>query len=242
MDLLFGAFYALLCALVLFFAYRWFQHNFRLETFLASSSSDNNNNNNNKNTDDKFYWSKPDTRQLTCIVSGPDGGQRYCVRDTKNKQAASELLGTVVRRCSAFVERLALDHPHHPVAIRLHERFEPERMMESLPDSEYTAHTENKGEKIALCLTPKKDDASSSALIDDHTLTFVALHELAHVGTVSTENHGPDFWHNFTFLLQCAQDQGIHDSVDYRVHPVTYCALQINDNPLITSLHKQKPR
>lgn len=183
---------------------------------------------------DKFYWSKPDTRQLTCVVAGPNG-QRYCVRDTKNKQAAAALLGTVVARCAAFVARLAQDHPHHPVAIRLRERFEPERMMETLPNSEYTAYSENKGEKIALCLTPKKDDAAPNApLIDDHTLTFVALHELAHVGTVSTEDHGEDFWRNFTFLLENAQDQGIHASVDYRIHPVQFCSMQINDNPLFS--------
>lgn len=189
---------------------------------------------NGKSTDDKFYWSKPDTRQLTCVIAGANG-QRYCVRDTKNKQAAASLLGTVVTRCTEFVQRLAREHPHHPVAIRLRERFEPERMMESLPNSEFTAFSENKGEKIALCLTPKKDDAAPNApLIDDHTLTFVALHELAHVGTVSTEDHGPDFWRNFAFLLFNAQEQGIHDPVDYRTHPVKYCSMQINDNPLFS--------
>lgn len=182
-------------------------------------------------------WSPPDTRELSCVLAG--GGdddstaKKYCVRDSNRKAASAALLKTVVDRCSAFVARLAREHPHHPVAVRLAERFEPERMMESLPNSEFTAHSENKGEKIALCLTPQKD-APSAQLIDDHTLTFVALHELAHVGTVSTEDHGDDFWRNFRYLLVCAKEQGVHEPMDYRSNPVLYCSMQINDNPFFS--------
>lgn len=183
--------------------------------------------------DGPHNWAPPDTRELSCVIAaggGGGGGNKYCVRDSSRKTASAALMKTVVDRCSAFVARLAREHPHHPVAVRLAERFEPERMMESLPNSEFTAHSENKGEKIALCLTPQKD-APGAQLIDDHTLTFVALHELAHVGTVSTEDHGDDFWRNFRYLLVRAKEQGVHEPVDYHANPVLYCSMQINDNP-----------
>jgi hypothetical protein len=181
-------------------------------------------------------WAPPDTRELSCVIaasSSSSAENKYCVRDSSRKAASAALLKTVVDRCAAFVTRLAREHPHHPVAVRLGERFEPERMMESLPNSEFTAHSENKGEKIALCLTPQKD-APGAQLIDDHTLTFVALHELAHVGTVSTEDHGDDFWRNFRYLLVRAKEQGVHEPVDYRTNPVLYCSMQINDNPFFS--------
>lgn len=180
----------------------------------------------------KFYWKKPDTRQLSCVVAGPSG-QRYCVRDTKRKADSAALIASVAETLVKFVARLVREHPYDRVAARLRDRFEPERMMETLPNIAYTAYAENKGEKIALCLTPVKD-SETGGLIDEHTLTFVALHELAHVGTASTADHGPEFWNNYRFLLENARDQGVHDPVDYKKNPVTYCSMVINDNPLFT--------
>ena len=111
---------------------------------------------------------------------------------------------------------------------RLVKGYNPKKIMETLPTSEYTAYSENKGEKIAFCLNEKKTGESN--LIDEHTLMFVAIHELSHVMTKSI-GHKSEFWENFKFLLQNAKEAGIHDPKDYKKNPKEYCSMKINDSP-----------
>ena len=101
-------------------------------------------------------------------------------------------------------------------------------MMEILPTSQFTAYSENKGEKIAFCLNKNKENDDN--LIDEHTLTFVAIHELSHVMSISI-GHKSEFWENFKFLLENAKEAKIHEPVDYSKKPVDYCSLKINDSP-----------
>jgi hypothetical protein len=110
---------------------------------------------------------------------------------------------------------------------RLKDGYNPKKIMETLPTSEYTAFSQNKGEKMAFCLnTEKKGDQ----LIDPNTLTFVALHELSHIATKSI-GHKDEFWKNFKFLLGEASKIGIYEQVDYKKKPERYCGTNINDNP-----------
>ena len=97
-----------------------------------------------------------------------------------------------------------------------------------MPTSTYTAYSENKGEKIAFCLNKKKENENN--LIDEHTLTFVAIHEMAHVATKSI-GHKQEFWDNFKFLLENAKECGVHIPRDYKNDPVEYCGMDIHDNP-----------
>ena len=66
-------------------------------------------------------------------------------------------------------------------------------------------------EKLAFCLNTTKKGHEA---IDINTLTFVALHELAHVATVEV-GHTENFWRNFKFLLHEAEEIGIYNVVDY---------------------------
>ena len=50
---------------------------------------------------------------------------------------------------------------------------------------------------------------SNENLIDEYTLTFVAIHELSHVMTKSI-GHKQEFWDNFKFLLENAKEAKIH--------------------------------
>lgn len=72
--------------------------------------------------------------------------------------------------------------PNDERVQRLVQNFNPQKVMETLPTSEYTAYSENKGEKLAFCLNTEKGGAT---MIDEHTLTFVAIHELSHIATKS---------------------------------------------------------
>ena len=54
---------------------------------------------------------------------------------------------------------------------------------------------------MAFCFNQKKN---GTQLIDENTLTFVAIHELAHIATKSI-GHNDEFWNNFKFLLEEAK-------------------------------------
>jgi len=173
----------------------------------------------------KIYY-ESDAFNLKCIIASKDGN-RYCVREREKLELAANLLATVTEKCKKMVAYMKEKHPEDPRVKRLVEGFNPKRISETLPTSELTAYSENKGEKIAFCLNTTKD---GNRLIDINTLTFVALHELSHIMTESI-GHKQDFWQNFKFLLENAKAAGIYDPVDYKKSPKNYCGMTINDNP-----------
>jgi hypothetical protein len=165
---------------------------------------------------------------LKCIISGKDGN-KYCVRDrdTTKLNEAADLLATVTKNCKDLVKYMGEKYPKDERVQRLVAGFNPTKISETLPTSELTAYSENKGEKIAFCLNKTKH---SSNFIDINTLTFVAIHELSHITTVSV-GHKQEFWQNFKFLLENAKAAGIYDPVDYKKSPENYCGMTINDSP-----------
>jgi hypothetical protein len=167
-----------------------------------------------------------DAYNLKCIISDVDG-ERYCVRERAKIQLAANLLSNVTKNLKDLVTYCAKKYPSDEKVIRMVQKFNPTKISETLPTSEYTAYSENKGEKLAFCLNKKKD---GTKLIDINTLTFVAIHELAHIMTVS-EGHKQDFWQNFKFLLEQAKAANIYDPVDYKKNPEPYCGMDITDNP-----------
>jgi len=174
------------------------------------------------------FFMNSDQFQLKCIVSTVDGN-KYCVRDRNKIDAAADLLAKTTDKCRQLVKYVNKKHPDNPMVQRLVNGFNPQKVVETLPTSEYTAYSENKGEKIAFCLNPEKT-GDIEDLIDEHTLMFVAIHELSHVGTKSV-GHKSEFWENFKFLLENAKDAGIHEPIDYKKKPVEYCSMKIKDNP-----------
>ena len=167
-----------------------------------------------------------DEYNLKCVIASKDGN-RYCVRDRKHIQPAANLLSSVTANCSEMVAFMKKTHPDDPRVKRLVEGFNPKAISETLPTSELTAYSENKGEKIAFCLNKKKDE---DKLIDINTLTFVALHELSHIMTTSV-GHKQEFWQNFKFVLENAKAANIYQPQDYKKNPEEYCGMTISDNP-----------
>lgn len=164
---------------------------------------------------------------LKCILSSKDKNV-YCVRKRDHIKRAANLLAEVSKRCNKLVEHMTSKYPDDERVTRLSSKFDSSAIMETLPTSEHTAYSENKGEKIAFCLNKQKDD--NDRLIDVNTLMFVALHELAHIMTVS-EGHKQVFWENFKFLLENATQINIYTPVDYKNNNQTYCGMSITDNP-----------
>jgi len=175
----------------------------------------------------KIYMDS-DAYNLKCIISSVDGN-KYCVRDRKKLEEAANLLAEVTRNCKMLVFYIKEKYPDDERVKRLVDGFDPKRINETLPTSELTAYSENKGEKIAFCLNKNKKTRDTK-LIDLDTLTFVAIHELSHVMT-KTVGHTAEFWGNFKFLLQNAKDAKIHVPENYKEKPREYCGMTITDNP-----------
>jgi hypothetical protein len=171
-----------------------------------------------------YYQS--DAYDLKCIIASQDGN-RYCVRERVKMELAANLLADVTKKMKDMVKYLKEKQPEDERTKRLVEGFNPTKISETLPTSELTAYSENKGEKIAFCLNKQKN---GTKLIDINTLTFVALHELSHVATKSV-GHGQEFWQNFKWVLQNAKEAGIYSPIDYKKYPEEYCGMTINDNP-----------
>jgi hypothetical protein len=154
-------------------------------------------------------------------------GNKYCVRDRQKLELAADLLANVTKKCKMLVTYMKEKHPEDDRVKKLVNGFNPKSINETLPTSELTAYSENKGEKIAFCLNTKK---KGDKLIDIDTLTFVAIHELSHVMTTSI-GHKQDFWQNFKFLLENAKAANIYEPVNYKKEPTEYCGMTISDNP-----------
>lgn len=173
----------------------------------------------------RIYY-ESDAFNLKCIISSKDGN-RYCVRERQKLTLAADLLADVTLKCKNLVIYMKNTHPDDERVKRLVNGFNPTKISETLPTSELTAYSENKGEKIAFCLNKTKD---GNKLIDLNTLTFVALHELSHIMT-SSIGHKQEFWQNFKFLIENAKIANIYQPINYKKTPVEYCGLKINDNP-----------
>jgi len=172
-------------------------------------------------------YKESDFFNLTCVVSTIDG-EKYCVRERKNVKNASDLLAKTTIKMTKLVQHLKHKYTDNDVVDRLVSRFNPKKIVEILPNSEYTAYSENKGRKIALCLNV--DKKQNDNLIDENTLMFVALHEMSHIGTKSV-GHGDDFWNNFKFLIKEATECNVYVLEDYAKSPKEYCSMSIKDNP-----------
>jgi predicted metal-dependent hydrolase len=174
-----------------------------------------------------------DIFQLKCIMSTVDG-DKYCVRERKDVQKAVNLLASITEKMKALVKYLDEKYPKESGkdnVRRLVQKFNPKKIVETLPTSEYTAYSENKGQKIAFCLNKKKED--NNHLIEENTLMFVALHEMAHVASKSI-GHNTEFWDNFTFLIGEAEEIKIYTPIDYSKKNEEYCGMTITSSPYFT--------
>ena len=177
-----------------------------------------------------FYrYKNSEWANLKCVVAEKNG-KRYCIRDrSENMDEAVNLLANVVERMKKLVKHMEKKHPDDERVKRLVKNFNPKKISETLPTSEYTAYSENKGAKLAFCLN--KQNENNKKLIDINTLTFVSVHELSHVMTL-TVGHTPEFWDNMKFLLERGIEINVYTKQDFNKTPKEYCGTQITDTPL----------
>jgi hypothetical protein len=156
-------------------------------------------------------------------------GNIYQVQDLPDKQSGAELLCRIRKNLTSVVEKFKQDpnYSNDPPYQRLIARFNPEVFQENDIESNSTSYSENKGEKIVVCLR----DKTTKELVDENTIMFVILHEMAHLMT-TTIGHTPEFWANFRRILHDGVSVGIYKAVNYSHSPVLYCGMRITDSPL----------
>ena len=176
--------------------------------------------------------------QTTARVSTVDGMPYRIHEGHAGPQAAADALAVLNRRIvdllRALRARYARGPPGHAArcaaTARLLARYNPDNIAENSPTdpSGDTSYTIDKGAVVALCL--RERGPAAGALHDLDTLTFVALHEMAHIA-VEDVDHPPHFWSAFRFLLEEAEAAGVYTSPRYEQAPRQYCGMSINYNP-----------
>ena len=172
------------------------------------------------------YLSGPKNNTL---VKASDG-RSYKVQDLPDKHDAAErmsrLRSNLMKICDYCKDpSLKLDEPYQ----RLVSRFNPDALEENDLTADSTSYSENKGEKIVVCLRDKT--SPPYPLIEENTVMFVLIHEMAHLMTASI-GHTPEFWTNMRKLLHDCIQLGVYQSVNYAKNPVKYCGMTISDSPL----------
>jgi hypothetical protein len=156
--------------------------------------------------------------------------REYLVRDMPDKQKAADLLAGLRQRLMTLTSLLERHYPKDKRVQTLVNRFNPDATTElsAHTNPKYTSYSVGKGKQIIFCLRSRD---KAQALISEQTLTFVAIHELAHVMTISV-GHTEEFWENMRFLLANAIEWKLYTPVNYAKKPQPYCGLQITSSPL----------
>ena len=160
-------------------------------------------------------------REIVSIKS-PVDNQIYIVRKLPDAKDAANKLANINKKVLRLIA--SLDEDKEGVDD-LQKNYDPHSLSETIDGAKYTSYSVNKGEKISISIRSK-----DNVMIDDNTILFVVIHELAHVLTEEV-GHTPLFWDNMKFLLENAERMGIYKPINYEKEPVQYCGMEINTTP-----------
>ena len=150
------------------------------------------------------------------------------VRNVEDNQNAANLMATIRQKLDKITDYICKKYPNDDRGFRLKKKFNANNIEESESGSKFTSFSVNKGEKIVFCIRSKDKFAN---LEDENLIMFVALHELAHIMTISI-GHTEEFWNNFRFLLKESIKLGIYKRHNFKQKPEKYCGTMITDTPL----------
>lgn len=175
---------------------------------------------------------KLSTFGMFTVRSNVDNRPYSVVQSMRNHNDASDMLSKLNYMNISVIKYMKKKYQYTPYEIyvdRLAEKYNPDVLGEHIPlTKDNTSYVMNKGERIRFCLRP---NTNRSSLHDINILTFVSLHEISHIMN-ETMGHDNDFWGIFKFLLINAVELGVYTPIDYAKHPVLYCNIQVNYNPL----------
>ena len=160
-----------------------------------------------------------DILQITSKIDG----REYIVRKLPDGREAADRLARINKNILLLIGSLK-EEDREGISM-LKDNFNPDRLSETGLGAKYTSYSVNKGEEIAICV--RQPD---NTFIDDNTVMFVVIHELAHVMTKSV-GHTQEFWDNMAYLLERAEELKIYVPKNYKESPVDYCGMEINTTP-----------
>lgn len=167
------------------------------------------------------------SNEVIYVKSDIDNNE-YLVRNLNDKEQAANMLAKLRMKLEKICEIMKKKYPNDESVIRMNDRFNSDNITESGKNNQYTSYSVNKGEKIVFCIRQKDENES---IVDENTLTFVSIHELAHIMTKSV-GHTPEFWANFKKLLKEAVENNIYIKENYNANPKEYCGIKVSDSPL----------
>jgi len=167
------------------------------------------------------------TNEVTYVKSTIDG-KDYLVRIKDDSTKAANMLAKMRIKLEKLCKIMKEKYPNDESVIRMNSKFNPDNITESGKNNQYTSYSVNKGEKIVFCIRQKNEKED---LVDENTMTFVSIHELAHIMTKSV-GHTDEFWNNFKRLLKHAIDAKLYTEEDYKSNPKDYCGIKVTDSPL----------
>jgi hypothetical protein len=99
-------------------------------------------------------------------------------------------------------------------------RYNPDGIEETSPIDmmSQTSYTDNKGERLVMCLKCQKCRKDHSKL----TLALVLAHELAHMATEERQ-HPPEFWKRYDIIRDLVAQAGLFKHYKVPTSPVEYC-------------------
>jgi predicted metal-dependent hydrolase len=157
------------------------------------------------------------------MVKSEINGKFYRVKNNKDSQEKANVLGEISNRISLLVDMVTeeyYDENFKENIELLKKRYTGDNIIENIDDID-TSYTLNKGEEVVMCLTD-----TSGIVHDLNTLMYVAIHEMAHVGSVEY-GHGEEFKNFFGYLLSIAIKAKIYNYVNYSISPASYCGMTI---------------
>lgn len=173
------------------------------------------------------FYVKEQFVEIEYVKSDVDDNS-YLVRNEEDNKEAANLLAKTNRKLLRLIDILEEKHPNDERTRRVKNNYDPSAISESDGNNKYTSYSVNKGEKIVFCLRMRDRENN---LVDENTLTYVAIHELGHLATEEI-GHIQVFWDNFKWLLEIATEHGLYNYVDYSLNPQPYCGLVISSNVL----------
>lgn len=167
------------------------------------------------------------SNEVTYVKSNIDNNE-YLVRNLKDKDNAANMLAKLRMKLEKICEIMKQKNPNDENVIRMNQKFNPDNITESGKNNQYTSYSVNKGEKIVFCIRQKDENET---MVDENTLTFVAIHELSHIMTKSV-GHTKEFWNNFKTLLKVSIENNLYIKENYAKDPKEYCGISVSDSPL----------
>lgn len=157
--------------------------------------------------------------------------ETFLVRNLPDKTKAANLLADIstdLKNLIVYLNTNKESLKEYSSCIELiNKRFNPKNISEGDLDYKYTTYTVNKGEKMVFCLRQRQTEE----LHRKNLILFVAIHELAHIGSHSI-NHTDEFHKNNKFLLEQAIKAGIYTPENFNHTPKNYCGTDITHEPV----------